>query len=406
MASYNKPRFYQSIPLIGSDRSAQLNKNSIRAISKLMRREFILGSGDKTQRSDKRTFELDIFENLPIVAQRLAPILIGFGVAVAGYVAFRNLVHSNVFDWLTEQFPFLGMTGPIGSLKRSKPVLSAFGPESVQAENEFVVQVFLVDAFSVGAGISETEKIATQIDPEAVLRGFAMLDLENVDHGDELEVRVIFNDEEIELANREQNMETLCWRGGAQAVPFVFRAKKLSQTDGLDFSLAEFAVLISKNGIPLGQLKGHIKIVQSNPEPETQAYLGSDDATRFSRVFVSYAEKDAERISYQLALFPALGIKYFQAKKDLKPGDDWQKRIEEEISACEAFFLFWSENAKQSEAVEGEWRLALQCQEQSERGSIRPTILPICVPPPPPTPAPPEELKSLHFGGFNQHLAR
>jgi hypothetical protein len=41
-------------------------------------------------------------------------------------------------------------------------------------------------------------------------------------------------------------------------------------------------------------------------------------------------------------------------------GEDWQKRIEQEIASRDVFYLFWSRYAKESPYVEREWRFAVK----------------------------------------------
>ena len=65
------------------------------------------------------------------------------------------------------------------------------------------------------------------------------------------------------------------------------------------------------------------------------------------------------------------------------------QRLEEEIVARDAFYLFWSSHARESEWVEREWRIALQ---RKGLEFIEPVPLESPTSAPPPT-----ELACLHF---------
>ena len=87
------------------------------------------------------------------------------------------------------------------------------------------------------------------------------------------------------------------------------------------------------------------------------------------------------------AVAPKLDI--FFDVKSLRAGQRWLPELEHNVRNREVLYLFWSEEAAESEWVEKEWRLAL-----TEKGldSINPVPLdePDRVPPP-------AELAALHF---------
>ncbi len=73
-------------------------------------------------------------------------------------------------------------------------------------------------------------------------------------------------------------------------------------------------------------------------------------------------------------------------------------QLEKEIKERDAFLLFWSTHAKQSEMVTWEWRTAL-----NHKGSegIEPHPLnPVS------EAQPPDELKHLHFGDVYMHVRK
>ena len=73
----------------------------------------------------------------------------------------------------------------------------------------------------------------------------------------------------------------------------------------------------------------------------------------------------------------------------LRAGQDWERSLEQEITACDLFLLFWSSHAKDSKWVTWEWQTALR-QKGIQAIQLRP-LQPVR------EVEPPEELKRLHF---------
>jgi hypothetical protein len=90
--------------------------------------------------------------------------------------------------------------------------------------------------------------------------------------------------------------------------------------------------------------------------------------------FASYASKDStlvgQKLSALIRFAPSLDI--FQDALDLRPGEEFKPEIEQEISKREAFFLFWSRNARASKWVNWELETAL-----SKRGKEAVTLMPL-----------------------------
>ena len=91
------------------------------------------------------------------------------------------------------------------------------------------------------------------------------------------------------------------------------------------------------------------------------------------------------------------GIDFFQDLLSLEPGDQWEKKLYEEIDKCDLFLLFWSTQGKCSPWVMKETAYALARQKKSA-GKI-PRIMPIIIEGPPP-PSPPDELRDIHFNDY------
>lgn len=112
---------------------------------------------------------------------------------------------------------------------------------------------------------------------------------------------------------------------------------------------------------------------------------------RYKKAFASYAGQDREHVveiirGMQKAR-PSLNV--FVDVADLRSGERWQTRLQEEIVNRDVLYLFWSRAASRSKWVEWEWRCALR-ERSIDFIDPCPLVSPERVPPPP-------ELESLHF---------
>ncbi len=108
----------------------------------------------------------------------------------------------------------------------------------------------------------------------------------------------------------------------------------------------------------------------------------------------SYASADRDevfaRIQGMQKVRPDLDV--FADVADLRSGERWEDRLEAEIRARDAMFLFWSRAASQSKHVDKEWRTGLRL-----RGLDFIDPMPLASPEEVP---PPEELSGLHFNDW------
>jgi hypothetical protein len=112
---------------------------------------------------------------------------------------------------------------------------------------------------------------------------------------------------------------------------------------------------------------------------------------RYKKAFASYAGEDREHVVEIIRgmqkVRPSLNI--FVDVADLRSGERWQTRLQEEIVKRDVLYLFWSRAASRSKWVEWEWRCALE-----KRGINFIDPCPLVSPERAP---PPAELTSLHF---------
>jgi len=127
--------------------------------------------------------------------------------------------------------------------------------------------------------------------------------------------------------------------------------------------------------------------VTAQPKTGMQKVKASPARTAFA----SYASRDRDRVLDKLGALSAYdkGLDIFTDCLDLKPGDGWKERLEEEIPSRDLFLLFWSRAAAESQWVGWEWRTAL---DKKGLAAIQPMPLEA-----PQTAPPPPELSSLHF---------
>ena len=107
--------------------------------------------------------------------------------------------------------------------------------------------------------------------------------------------------------------------------------------------------------------------------------------------FASYASQDRVRVLDRVAAVSiSAGLDIFMDCLSIHPGEKWKKKLESEIEKRDIFLLFWSANAKNSEWVTWEWKMALVKKEESAL-QLHPLQTVTEAPPP-------EELKKFHFG--------
>lgn len=90
------------------------------------------------------------------------------------------------------------------------------------------------------------------------------------------------------------------------------------------------------------------------------AHASASSFDSIKTVFVSYSSEDKRQVIGRLqALEASIGLIPFLDVLEIRCGEDWEEKLIREVPTKDAFLLFWSENARESEWVEREWRLAL-----------------------------------------------
>jgi TIR domain len=117
-------------------------------------------------------------------------------------------------------------------------------------------------------------------------------------------------------------------------------------------------------------------------------------ADRFRRIFASYAHADVEVVDRLSAAVGVLGDEYIIDSRNLRSGEDWERRIKGFIEQADVFQLFWSSNALQSPNVLAECRHAISLDRE---GFIRPVVWEDPFPQDVDRDLPPAPIRRLHF---------
>ena len=123
-------------------------------------------------------------------------------------------------------------------------------------------------------------------------------------------------------------------------------------------------------------------------EPADDGPLATFSAEPYQAVFVSYSHKDKVIVDRLQQAYRALGMTYLRDVNILRSGEDWNVALLGKIDEADIFQLCWSSNARQSDAVEREWRHAMN---RSQDHFIRPVYWEV------PMPKVPNELQHIHF---------
>lgn len=246
--------------------------------------------------------------------------------------------------------------------------VSAFAPEQIRKTIPFTVQTWLhwetarqvveKRAKDTGHTVAAGTRTGLEIE-EGVVVEFS------------LKPRILMD---TEMSQRPQTRR-IVWQGHPANVEFVVVWPE--NTPDITYETVE----ISVDGLPLGEATLCLRSGGSGQRSVVSEFR------RVKRAFVSYSTKDTQRVLASIQAFQRVAdVELFIDVDSLRAGEDWQERLRSEVPTRDAFLLYWSENAAQSEWVEREWRLAFE-----ERGLdyIKPMPLdPV---------SPPEELADLQF---------
>ncbi|MDP4999197.1 MAG: toll/interleukin-1 receptor domain-containing protein [Saprospiraceae bacterium] len=283
---------------------------------------------------------------------------------------------------LADEGPRSASEQPVLAAKPGDTVAcSVYAPEEAAPQEPVQVQVWLhllEEAAVVG-------QLAVSIDDTAVLRQFSNLGVP-VQPGERLRLVLSLRGE----TGTEQTRETT-WKGSRESQQFVVDIPDTPGKQKVFFVLRVF--LQRSDWMPVGEISFFIKVAGATSAGKP---VGSE-AKRYHYAFVSYASKDRQEVLRRVQMLGIFDQKFFMDVLSLRPGEEWEPALEQHILDCDLFLLFWSTNARNSEWVLKEVKLALA--RKNGRREAPPFIQPIplelpVVPPPP-------ELGHLHV---NDHI--
>ena len=230
----------------------------------------------------------------------------------------------------------------------SKPVnIAAFAPPTVAPGDDFYIQIVihspehLAEAKAVAEGLDD----ATQLFKTVPLS----LVLSNRDR-----VRITIEGRGAEVQSPDQEF---IWPGYVAHVAFAARLPTR-------WGARQYKPLIRVfvNGAPAGIIELKLQAIPDSDGATSSPVV--EKALRFKKVFLSFSSEDRPKVLDMVKMLRAQKIDYFQDLLSLEPGQRWKEEIYTQIAACDAFYLFWSSNAKRSEWVIREATLALQNQKE------------------------------------------
>lgn len=171
------------------------------------------------------------------------------------------------------------------------------------------------------------------------------------------------------------------WKGNYNIIDFDVIVSPSAKDE---LTILKFDVLIDE--IVIARLRLDLKISHKQPDKTIKTIKSKP----YHSAFASYASEDRLRVLDRISEIQRNGVNVFLDCLSINPGEEWKPRLEKEIKTRELFLLFWSNNAKQSEWVDWEWRTAYKHKGIS---GIDPHPLDPVL-----EAKPPEELQSLHFG--------
>jgi TIR domain len=158
----------------------------------------------------------------------------------------------------------------------------------------------------------------------------------------------------IEGCSVSPPIKMITWTGEIGSATFVLRVPLICprgqkvgrvsiKATGLEIATIQFVVDVSKASDRKGA------ILESKK-------------TYHRTAFASYATADRDAVLARVQgiqkIQPTLNV--FLDVMKLRSGDDWKRRLEEEIVKAGVFYLFWCRHARRSEWVGREWRYALR----------------------------------------------
>lgn len=90
-------------------------------------------------------------------------------------------------------------------------------------------------------------------------------------------------------------------------------------------------------------------------------------------VFLAFSFKDVEFAEELERILQESSIRTWMATREIKPGDDWQLKVKENLQVCDYFFAIVSKSSNESQWTQWEFQMAIQ----NEINFNKPIVIPI-----------------------------
>ena len=242
-------------------------------------------------------------------------------------------------------FPISNFIGGISGFfsrkdKYDEVYSSIFAPSEISYRSHLLVQVYL-------HLFEDTEKVKTlaqESDKDTERRDYIPLQCK-LKKGDKVDLLLNIYGESLLMSDKKN----VVWQGSFTKCSFDFFVP-----GDIDDSELSCVVLLSVNGVPVGEMRFITKIVvhPRKLNPEIIAH-------KYKKVFISYSHEDESKVKFLHEGLELGSVDNFFDRKSLKTGDVFPQVIQDYINSADLFILCWSENASNSDYVQKERLLAL-----------------------------------------------
>ncbi len=198
----------------------------------------------------------------------------------------------------------------------------------------------------------------------------------NVSYGQQIIVKLTSND--IDIPVEDANYDFI-WDGN-----YIKSTFDVFVPTDYDKGAIKFTAYIYVNGIQAQRMSFSINVEAETPIITVEPIYNK-------KAFVSYASKDRDKVMLSVKAMQKVvpDIDFFVDVVSLHCGEKWEERLYIEIDKSDVFYLFWSNNAKESDWVKKEIECALK-----SKGIDFIEPMPLETPDVAP---PPKELEKKHF---------
>lgn len=236
---------------------------------------------------------------------------------------------------------------PSGEAQELQPVqLGASAPRQAKPGSEFTARFVAYEK----ALEQEVRDLLTKLAPSAG----TVLGIQECRWKRDTRVTVKLSGRGLTVDPAEQEFT---WQGGRSLLEFDVTVSKDAEEGTIPL---KFDVAIA--GIIVARLRLDLEITAAPMKKEVSTATGEPARTAFA----SYSSKDRLRVLDRLdAIQISAGIDVFQDCLDLKPGEEFKPRLDNEIRERDLFLLFWSKSASESKWVG--WELETALKEKGEQ---------------------------------------